>query len=473
MSYGLLKRILSHCKDEGWEGIIVDPFGGIGSTGILGAYEGYQVICVELERKFVDLARQNFVLHYKAWTEFGNPWPIIIQGDSRGLCEIVESAVDIIVSSPPFIESLQSNDPEFHAKWCKQHGRDVTKPNYKGKIDGYGQTPGQLGSMKPGKVDMVIKKDLTNKTTSTIISKKQENAYDTETSQSSRNVSIGNDDIPHSKGNRQMSAGCNETFTESGVQNPQTKSHREMAKTKERNRMAVSHDGFQPESDSGVSIIWEILKKYGLVISDVMNREMGSGSPVLSLPHEHNEKEVVEGKESGDSDPKKQCASGMEIGLIISSPPYEEGIGHGGNPTSTDKEKALHIANSKRYSETNENLGNQRGDTFWQAAKEIVQQCYQLLKPGGHAIWVTKAFVRKGAIVDFPGDWRQLCESVGFETVCVHHAMLVNETTENGLFGEMTEKKERKSFFRRLAESKGSPPIDYEVILCMSKPLGD
>lgn len=55
----------------------------------------------------------------------------------------------------------------------------------------------------------------------------------------------------------------------------------------------------------------------------------------------------------------------------------------------------------------------------------------------------------------------------------MHHAMLVNETTENGLFGEMTEKKERKSFFRRLAESKGSPPIDYEVILCMSKPLGD
>ena len=42
-------------------------------------------------------------------------------------------------------------------------------------------------------------------------------------------------------------------------------------------------------------------------------------------------------------------------------------------------------------------------------------------------------------------------------------------TTHNGLFGEIKEKKERKSFFRRLAESKGSPAIDYEMILCMER----
>jgi hypothetical protein len=49
--------------------------------------------------------------------------------------------------------------------------------------------------------------------------------------------------------------------------------------------------------------------------------------------------------------------------------------------------------------------------------------------------------------------------------------MLVKETHDNGLFGEIVEKKERKSFFRRLAESKGSPPIDYETVLCMRKPI--
>ena len=88
---------------------------------------------------------------------------------------------------------------------------------------------------------------------------------------------------------------------------------------------------------------------------------------------------------------------------------------------------------------------------------------------GGMAIWVVKAFVRKGRIVDFPGDWRRLCESQGFVTVCEHHAMLVKETKHNGLFEEITETKERKSFFRRLAEKKGSPKIDYEVVLCSEK----
>ena len=35
---------------------------------------------------------------------------------------------------------------------------------------------------------------------------------------------------------------------------------------------------------------------------------------------------------------------------------------------------------------------------------------------------------------------------------------------------KMIEKKvERKSFFRRLAESKGSPPIDYEVVLIQER----
>ena len=59
MSRGLLTRILRHAKEEGWlkaGDTIVDPFGGIGSTGILGAYEGYEVVCVELEQKFVDLS---------------------------------------------------------------------------------------------------------------------------------------------------------------------------------------------------------------------------------------------------------------------------------------------------------------------------------------------------------------------------------------------------------------------------------
>ena len=83
---------------------------------------------------------------------------------------------------------------------------------------------------------------------------------------------------------------------------------------------------------------------------------------------------------------------------------------------------------------------------------------------------MTKAFVRNGKLVDFPGDWRKLCEFVGFETFMEVRAMLVAEEATNDLFdGEGVKRRERKSFFRRLAEKKGSPRIDFETVLFMRK----
>jgi hypothetical protein len=118
-------------------------------------------------------------------------------------------------------------------------------------------------------------------------------------------------------------------------------------------------------------------------------------------------------------------------------------------------------------------LANDSPTTFWAAARQIVEQCYALLKPGGVALWVTKAYVRHKQRVDFPGDWRRLCEHVGFVTLHEHRAMLVEEYGVQGhLFGEaqaVTVK--RASFFRILAEKNGSPRIDWETVLCMQKPL--
>ena len=123
-----------------------------------------------------------------------------------------------------------------------------------------------------------------------------------------------------------------------------------------------------------------------------------------------------------------------------------------------------------KYGSSDGQLGHTQGDTFWSAAKEIVAESFAILKPGGTAAWVVKAFVRKRKIVDFPNDWRKLCEHVGFETFLEVHASLVHTTTEDGLFGEVTTTRAKKSFFRRLAEKRGSPAIDYECVLFMRKP---
>jgi len=134
--------------------------------------------------------------------------------------------------------------------------------------------------------------------------------------------------------------------------------------------------------------------------------------------------------------------------------------------------RSLYRENDYTYGNSPGQLGTEEGETFWSAARTIVEQVYAALVPGGHAAWVTKAFVRDKKRVDFPGQWRQLCEAVGFVTLHEHHAMLVEDKgTQYDLWGETHEHKvKRASFFRLLAERKGAPPIDWETVWCMEKP---
>lgn len=176
-----------------------------------------------------------------------------------------------------------------------------------------------------------------------------------------------------------------------------------------------------------------------------------------------------------------------DVAAVISSPSWEESLDRG----VVNRAERIELARSlgipsqctspidmekigkrtQEYGKSTGQLGNTTGETFWEASLQIVSQCYQLLKPGGVSCWVVKAFVRKGKIVDFPGQWLALCQSVGFKHLHTHHAMLVTDAGEQGmLFGEPEKlRKEKKSFFRRLSEKRGSPKIDWEVVLCLEK----
>ena len=187
-----------------------------------------------------------------------------------------------------------------------------------------------------------------------------------------------------------------------------------------------------------------------------------------------------------------------EYGAAVSSPPWERGAEGGlrkekfkdpeafarrmsegdGKGTRNGTTPASRMAQMERdaertYGESPGQLGIETGDTFWSASRLIVEQVYRALRPGGTAIWVTKAFVRNGKRVDFPGQWRDLGEAVGFETIEWIRAWLVveNGATRDLFSGEVIEhKKQYKSFFRRLAEKNGAPPIDYEVVIVQRKP---
>lgn len=176
--------------------------------------------------------------------------------------------------------------------------------------------------------------------------------------------------------------------------------------------------------------------------------------------------------------------------LAVSSPPFEASTADGGyqllgkyaeqgkltvKQVKGNKNKAYASWSKDRntdYAPSETNLGNESGDDFWLSARQIVEQVYAVLLPGGHACWVVKDYVKNKQIVPFCDQWRQLCEAVGFTTIHEHHASLVRNvrhqhTLEGGL---LTMQSESKSFFRRIAEKKGSPRIDYETVFCMEKP---
>ena len=195
----------------------------------------------------------------------------------------------------------------------------------------------------------------------------------------------------------------------------------------------------------------------------------GGGLSKLMRGEETDYKDTTGTQRQNEKSLPGYMGQGMTLGNLagmdaaVSSPPYETEQVHNRQPE--------HFPQKSAYYGTNEhNLGN--SENFWTAARAIVDQVHSLLKPGGHSVWVLKAFVKDKKIVDFPGQWQAMCEAAGFQTVHIHRAWLVEEKGTQLDFGGNghTKRIERKSFFRRLAEKKGSPRIDYEIVLCMIKP---
>src|SRR3990167_5092490 len=165
---------------------------------------------------------------------------------------------------------------------------------------------------------------------------------------------------------------------------------------------------------------------------------------------------------------------------VIGSPSFENSLANDKRNSERSLVKQLEKKYHRKFTDRsfqpvelteNGNIGNSSGPTFWSAAREILVQCHMILKPGGHAIWVCKDFIRKGRRVSFSDQWQALCESVGFRLVCCHKAMLVKNHGEQETIWDGTKelKTERKGFFRKLCEKKGSPRIDWEDVICLSK----
>ena len=106
---------------------------------------------------------------------------------------------------------------------------------------------------------------------------------------------------------------------------------------------------------------------------------------------------------------------------------------------------------------------------------QVYSSMFRALKHGGVAAIVVKDFVRNGRRMTLCDDTVLLLNHVGFVTIERIRAMLTREYEVPDLFeGTTTKRKDRKSFFRRVAESKmpADDPrrIDWEEVIFVRKP---
>ena len=124
------------------------------------------------------------------------------------------------------------------------------------------------------------------------------------------------------------------------------------------------------------------------------------------------------------------------------------------------------MTHSIGYGQSDGQIGAEVGETYWQAMHAVYGQMFAAMKPGAVAAVVLKDYVKNKARVPLCDQSAALLESIGFTVFCRCRCWLVKRTETPGLFGEpIVETTERKSFFRRLAEAKGSPRIDYEEVI--------
>lgn len=390
--------------------VVLDPFGGVALGGLDAARLGLHFIGCELEEKFVTLGNQNIALWNSLYAGKMPRWGSarLVQGDSRHLRDVIAQA-SAAVSSPPYSQSLHLNE-----------SREVQfeRMRAKGQLDSIAKQSGNAGSGNHGYGDS-----------------------------DGQLAAMPEGDYRAAISSPPYADGCAHT----GGDDP------------------------HPEHIRGCEY-----------------RGVGIQGAVSSPPYE----EARIGQESGQEHCGHNDAYGATPGQMgamknggydaaVSSPPYLPkddrrvpwGTTVGKTLADEDERRGYNRDESFRgtYSLDPANLGNPTGadqQSFWLAARQVVAETYAVLAPGAVAVFVVKDFIRNKARVPFCDQWRQLCEACGFSTYAIARAWLVEDHgTQLAMDGNHKRKRtERKSFFRRLAERKGSPRIDFETVLIMRKP---
>lgn len=426
VAFGLADRIYNHCLEMGYLGpgnVVLDPFFGVGGFAYHALLNGLNVVGVELEEKFANLARANLdrwsrdygagVAVLDSLRERGTLPPygqaIVLQGDSRYLAQVLREAGGV-VSSPPFSQpgeqpcaSQSQAIKDYHA-FTRGDGT---------KYDRQMQNAANLANLPEGNHAAVVSSP-----------PYAESVHD--------GNGIDPDKLTGNPAGQHSQAFAGGYGTASGQLG------------------AMRVVSSPPYAESLAS---DDPDKRGGLYRDEKRR---------------NDKTLT--AEYGESEGQ------LGAMRVVSSPPYENNAGKGGETKgfhSYDGNEAYNRCKRDYIGLGDvDNLGNTTASDFWSAARLIMQQVAMLLPPGACAVWVCKRFVKDKKIVEFSQQWAALGESCGFETIEWIRAWLIEDRgAQYDLFGGLEEKQvKRASFFRRLYERKyPENAIDWEDVIIQKR----
>jgi hypothetical protein len=520
-----------------WHDVIGDPFAGVRCGGIIAAYHGYGWIGMELEKKFIDLGEANFELHASKWKALGVPMPVCYQGDSRQFDKLVHAVltsppyvsgghhtdvmdagnkngrgqkVKAIVTSPPYSGSLDDGGPE------KRHPDGYDRTN---NWTGYGKGKGQIATLKTGDVAAVVTSQpflgARSDTTSSGggINKKgyegKSPARPSHAKMGERTFQAGQDKerdpdnievlepgnvdvVVSSPPYEQISAGAG------GLNHlPAKDASQQSGRKKGASQSADQTYGTTPGQIShtvkgDVDVVLSSPPYADSVSSESHGIDFSKSKPDYPGRVNHPDRNA---KHSAAADNMKYGDAPGQIGklkAVVTSPPWQKNVEGGrragkfkgdavlkskrGKGASNEAVRAQAARDEgKTLGDSAGQIGQEAGETYWQAMAKVYHACLKSLKPGGVMAIVVKDFVKDKKRMPLCDDTMRLLVWLGFEEVERIHAMLTEKQIHHDLFeGTTTKVTEKKSFFRRLHESKlpANDPrrIDFEEVLIVRKP---
>jgi len=349
----------------------------------------------------------------------------VLYGDTDGqLGNLPSGSLDSLISSSPFADSIGSDDPD------KRGGlftKDAKRRNDKNLTGSYGQSDGQLGTMKDEGFDGIVGSP-------PFIDERAITGRDIKRTRRDFRIGISNtSQNEYGESDGQLGQMPDKGF-DASISSPS---------------FAGNTGGRGDASRSGID-------------PALFDRSSGG-----------MKKGTGESEDNLDHLPMKGFDS------AVSSPPYDESTGVpsggrlqklSGGTLSSSAQKEFGLTGS--YGQTDNQMGNSTGPTFWQAAKDILLECHKLLKPGAYSFWVVKMYVKGGKLIDFPGQWLKLCEVCGFEHIETIIAWQTEDKGTNFDFeGKRQTKVVRRQSFFRLLHIKNHPElaIDSEIVLVLRK----